>query len=104
MGTMDSALLQLGWKPFFREQIFAEDGRKCQPVRVMAVHRGMVSVLGDGLDASISSSVPAAKGPEDRPTVGDWLLIDGESGKLVRILDRTSLFKRPAPSDDSRIQ
>ena len=101
---MNSALLQLGWKPFFREQVSAEEGRTCQPVRVMAVHRGMVSVVGDGLDASISSSVPAPKGPEDRPTVGDWLLIDGESRNLVRILDRTSLFKRPAPSDDRRIQ
>ena len=104
MEAMNSALLQLGWKPFFREQVSAEEGRKCQPVRVMAVHRGMVSVVGDGLDASISSSLPAPKGPEDRPTVGDWLLIDGESRNLVRILDRTSLFKRPAPSDDSRVQ
>ena len=101
---MNSVLFQLGWKPFFRKQVSAEEGRKCQPVRVMAVHRGMVSVVGDGLDASISSSVPAPKGPEDRPTVGDWLLIDGESRNLVRILDRTSLFKRPAPSDDSRTQ
>lgn len=101
---MNSVLFQLGWKPFFRKQVSAEEGRKCQPVRVMAVHRGMVSVVGNGLEASISSSVPAPKGPEDRPTVGDWLLIDGESRNLVRILDRTSLFKRPAPSDDRRIQ
>lgn len=101
---MNSALLQLGWKPFFRKQVSADEGRKCQPVRVMTVHRGMVSVVGDAFEASISSSVPAPRGPEDRPTVGDWLLINGESRKLVRILDRTSLFKRPAPSDDSRIQ
>ncbi len=101
---MNSALLQLGWKPFFRKQVSAEEGCKCQPVRVMSVHRGMVSVVGDGLDTSISSSVPAPKGPEDRPTVGDWLLIDTDSRKLARILDRTSLFKRPAPSDDRRLQ
>jgi ribosome biogenesis GTPase len=101
---MSSPLLQLGWKPFFRKQVTSKEDRSCEPVRVMAVHRGMVTVLGDGLETSISSSLPAPRGPEDRPTVGDWLLIDGESGKLVRILDRTSLFKRPAPSDDSRIQ
>lgn len=104
MEAVNSALLQLGWKPFFRKQVSADEGRKCQPVRVMTVHRGMVSVVGDAFEASISSSVPAPRGPEDRPTVGDWLLINGESRKLVRILDRTSLFKRPAPSDDSRIQ
>src|SRR4051812_11092668 len=104
MEAMSSPLLQLGWKPFFRKQVTSKEDRSCEPVRVMAVHRGMVTVLGDGLETSISSSLPAPRGPEDRPTVGDWLLIDGESGKLVRILDRTSLFKRPAPSDDSRIQ
>jgi ribosome biogenesis GTPase len=64
----------------------------------------MVTVLGDRLEASISSSLPAAKGPEDRPTVGDWLLIDRQNRKLVRILDRTSLFKRPSPNDGSRLQ
>jgi ribosome biogenesis GTPase len=64
----------------------------------------MVTVSGEGIDESISSSLPEPKGPEDRPTVGDWLLIDRERRKLVRILDRTSLFKRPAPSDERRLQ
>jgi len=99
-----STLLQLGWKPFFNKQVSAEEGRTCQPVRVMSVHRGMVTVAGEGLQDSISSSVPVAKGPEDRPTVGDWLLIDRHSRNLVRILDRTSLFKRSAPGDDRRLQ
>ena len=102
--VMSSALLQLGWKPFYRKQLTMEEDRSCQPVRVMAVHRGMVTVLGDGLEDSISSSLPAPKGPEDRPTVGDWLLIDRESRNLVRILDRTSLFKRLSPSDGTRLQ
>jgi ribosome biogenesis GTPase len=64
----------------------------------------MVTVLGDGPEESISSSVPDRRGPEDRPTVGDWLLIDRDSRSLVRILDRTSLFKRPAPGDERRLQ
>lgn len=101
---MTSTLPQLGWKPFFSEQLFADEARMCRPVRVVSVHRGMVSVLGEDLDAMISSSLSAPAGPEDRPTVGDWLLIDRESGKLSRILDRTSLFKRTAPSDDRRLQ
>jgi ribosome biogenesis GTPase len=36
--------------------------------------------------------------------VGDWLLIDRNTQSLVRILDRTSLFKRPAPGDARRLQ
>jgi ribosome biogenesis GTPase len=98
-------LAQLGWRTFFSEQVSVEQSSTCQPVRVMAVHRGRVTVSGEGFeDDSISSSLPAPGGAEDRPTVGDWLLIDRKTRSLVRILDRTSLFKRPAPGDDRRVQ
>jgi ribosome biogenesis GTPase len=97
-------LSELGWKPFFSGQLTAEEGRAGRPVRVMSVHRGMVSVAGEGFEASISSGVPDPQGPEDRPTVGDWLLIGREDRRIVRILDRTSLFKRSAPGDDRRLQ
>ncbi|TPG43621.1 ribosome small subunit-dependent GTPase A [Sphingomonas koreensis] len=36
--------------------------------------------------------------------MGDWLLIDRTTRSIVRILDRTGLFKRPAPGDDRRVQ
>jgi ribosome biogenesis GTPase len=104
MNTQNPALLQLGWSPFFSKQVSVEEYGGCEPVRVMAVHRGMVTVEGEGPEESISSSLAEPKGPEDRPTVGDWLLVDRESRKLVRILGRTSLFKRPAPGDDRRLQ
>jgi ribosome biogenesis GTPase len=104
MKALNLTLPQLGWKPFFSEQISAAEDCRCQPVRVMSVHRGMVTVLGEGIDDSISSSLALSKGPEDRPTVGDWLLIDRNSRRFMRILDRTSLFKRPAPGDDRRLQ
>jgi ribosome biogenesis GTPase len=104
---MNSAHLtptELGWRPFFSEQVSAEESQNCMPVRVMAVHRGRVTVTGGGLEESIPSSLPTKGGAEDRPTVGDWLLIDRSSRSLVRILDRSSLFKRPAPGDERRIQ
>ena len=104
MNTQNCALLQLGWRPFFSKQVSLREHGRCQPVRVMAVHRGMVTVEGEGLEESISSIFAEPKGPEDRPTVGDWLLVDRESRNLVRILERTSLFKRPAPGDDRRLQ
>jgi ribosome biogenesis GTPase len=104
MKAPQSSLQELGWKPYFAEQVSAEEHGSRLPVRVMSVHRGMVTVRGEGLEQSISSSLPVPGGPEDRPTVGDWLLVDRETRKLVRILQRTSLFKRPAPGDDRRLQ
>jgi len=102
--TTDSTLAQLGWKAFFSDQVSAEQRLECQPVRVLSVHRGRVTVLGEGFEDSIASTLPTPGGPEDRPTVGDWLLIDRATRSLVRILGRTSLFKRPAPGDDRRVQ
>ncbi|HEY0043575.1 MAG TPA: ribosome small subunit-dependent GTPase A [Allosphingosinicella sp.] len=104
MNSQGPNLFELGWKPFFSNQVSAGEERYCRPVRVMSVHRGMVTVQGEGIADSISSILAAPRGPEDRPTVGDWLLIDRERGTLVRILDRTSLFKRPAPGDARRLQ
>lgn len=104
MDALNSTLAQLGWRPFFRDQLTSDEVRTCQPVRVMSVHRGMVTVSGERFEESISSHVPVADGPEYRPTVGDWLLIETGSRTIQRILDRTSLFKRPAPGDERRVQ
>ena len=99
-----ATLQELGWNPHFSDQLSAEDHRTCVPVRVMSVHRGKISVAGEGLEASIPSILPASNGPEDRPTVGDWILAERDGLAPVRVLERSSLFKRPAPGDDNRIQ
>jgi ribosome biogenesis GTPase len=104
MMSSDLTLGQLGWRSFFAKQVSVEQSQNCQPVRVMSVHRGRVTVLGEGIEESISSSLPVQGGAEDRPTVGDWLLINRKSRTLVRLLNRMSLFKRPAPGDDRRVQ
>ena len=104
METSGLILERLGWKFFFSEQVSAEEIRSRAPVRVMSVHRGRVTVSGETFEDSISSSFPAGGGAEDRPTVGDWLLIDRDTRGLMRILNRKSLIKRPAPGDDRRVQ
>lgn len=97
-------LAELGWRPFFAAQVQDYEARDYLPVRVMAVHRGMVAVASEGFEGMISSMLPKPQGPEDRPTVGDWLLIDAETHGPIRLLDRVSLFKRPAPGDERRLQ
>ncbi len=104
MNEHDSTLADLGWTSFFSTQVSAEEERQCQPVRVMAVHRGEIAVAGASLESQISSHLSNSRGEEDRPTVGDWLLIDRDSLEPVRILNRASLFKRRAPGDDRRLQ
>ena len=104
--TADQAydLAELGWRPFYSAQVSAEEYLTCLPARVMAVHRGAVVVLGEGLDGTISSWIAGSSGVEDRPTVGDWILVDRTSHELVRILERMNLFKRLAPGDARSVQ
>lgn len=105
---MDDAgltLEQLGWSAFFSRQVRPdEEDRRVCPVRVMAVHRGFVDIAGEGVEGMIPSMLPGSTGPEDRPTVGDWLMIDRDRREPLRLLDRINLFKRQAPLDQRRIQ
>lgn len=105
MEVSDLTLEDLGWNAFFADQLSAEEkGGDVCPVRVMAVHRGMVDIAGSGLGGMISSTLPLSEGPEDRPAVGDWLIINRERLEPLRILERINLFKRKAPADQRRLQ
>lgn len=83
---------RLGWRPFFQSQLGAED-TGLLPARVMAVHRGRVELLGDGVDAS----VPLYGKRADMPiAVGDWVLASPCGPTIARCLDRFGLFQRRA--------
>jgi ribosome biogenesis GTPase len=104
MDTPTQTLAELGWRPFFSAQTSADEETRCQPVRVMAVHRGKIAVAGAGTALLIDPHLAGAGATEDHPTVGDWLLIDRETQLLTRILDRANLFKRRAPGPNRRSQ
>lgn len=104
MESYDSSLVELGWRPFFSEQISNEEALQHQPVRVMAVHRGKIAVLGAGLEKMISPTLADTEAEDAHPAVGDWLLIDRETFAPVRILSRANLFKRRAPGHGRRLQ
>ncbi len=97
-------LLELGWGHFFQQQLSLEEWETATPVRVFALNRHLVDCVGEG--GRQKFSLPHAwlhYSVEDLPTVGDWLLIDGD-GQPLRLLERTSLFKRMASGNESRVQ
>jgi ribosome biogenesis GTPase len=97
-------LTALGWKPFFDAQLSDDERARCEPVRVMAVHRGSIAIAGAGFERLIPPGIPGAGAAETYPTVGDWLLVDRETQQPVRVLARANLFQRRAPGKDRRIQ
>lgn len=104
MTSNDLTLDDLGWRGWFSDQLSDEEARRCHPVRVMAVHRGQLAVAGAGANGVVTPYIQGALPSDDHPTVGDWLLIDGETQAPVRVLRRLNLFKRRAAGDQRREQ
>jgi len=94
----------LGWSHFFQQQLSIEEWESTSPVRVFELNRHMID--GVGRDGRRQFFLPHAwlqYSVEELPTVGDWLLVD-EQGEPVRVLERSSLFKRMASGRDTRVQ
>lgn len=104
MPAQDPRLTELGWNPFFSAQLSPEEAEGLSPVRVMAVHRGQIAVAGTGGQRLISPQIASASAGEAYATVGDWLLINGETGQISRILGRASLFQRRTPGNARKLQ
>lgn len=85
-------LHSLGWNPYFQSQLDPEEMDKVQPVRVIALHRNYLDILGTSGESKIPIS---GKFRDILITVGDWLLLD-ENERVQRLLDRKTIFKRRA--------
>lgn len=97
-----TGLLNLGWRPHFAKQLSIDETNNALPVRVIAVHRSELYVIGDGFEAV----VPPIRDDdeEERATIGDWLLLERETNRVIRRLERFSVFKRRAPGTARGIQ
>lgn len=91
-----TALERLGWGPAFARQMDADALAATPPVRVVAVHRSGLQVVGDGIDETIPP------GPD--ATVGDWLLLNRARPRSSQVLERKSLIKRRAPGTGREVQ
>ena len=96
-------LRDLGWSPAFQAQIDPGEAATAEPLRVTAVHRDAVEALGEG-DAR-ARRVTAGPGlPTSEIAVGDWLLVDRTSGRVLRLLERKSLIRRRAAGTGRAVQ
>ncbi|TLU61860.1 ribosome small subunit-dependent GTPase A [Thalassotalea litorea] len=84
-------LAQLGWRPFFQQQLSLEEYEDYDIGRVVEHHRSQVKLAIEGGAVTIELTHQI----EDI-CVGDWVLFDQEL-RLHRVLERQSLFARKAP-------
>ncbi|MCB2184902.1 MAG: ribosome small subunit-dependent GTPase A [Deltaproteobacteria bacterium] len=94
---MSVSLPDLGWNQFYQAQLSLEEMETGQPARVLAAHRGEVAVWHEAGTAQVPlPGVWRDRPPEELPTAGDWLLLDRDTGRPLRLLDRQSLILRRA--------
>jgi len=97
-------LTELGWRHFFAQQVSLDDLESLRPARVVNMERSMLGLLHEHGSTTAELELRWQKLPhEERPTVGDWVLID-EAGLPQRLLERQSVFKRKAAGDRAEVQ
>ena len=102
-------LADLGWTPMFQQQVTLEEMETLVPARVFEVQRTGLRLRFEGEDGGRELDVPLGGkwfqgSPEDRPTVGDWVLFNPASGAIERLLERKSLLKRMSVNKPGDVQ
>lgn len=101
--TTLTSLADFGWNAHFSTQIIDEHVRLL-PAKVTEVHRGHIRVAAPGINTLVPAFHTVLGGEETTATVGDWVLLDPETGQPCQLLERSSLFKRRAPGTDRKYQ
>jgi ribosome biogenesis GTPase len=102
---MTSDLASIGLTPFFQSQLTLEELEGFHLARVAAIQRSLIRVLADTGELSLPLGpdyVHAA--PQNRPTVGDWVLIGVDRTRIERVLERRSVFQRVAAGERKEVQ
>ena len=96
-------LSQLGWRPSYAQHLTLADFEAGYPARVTAVHRSGLSVLSSrGAGSAVLPHQLADT--ESAIAVGDWVLVEHEADRVVRLIERRSLIERVAAGGEHRRQ
>jgi len=94
---------RLGWSAFYSQQLALDDLSAGYPARVGNVQRSLITVLCERGDLDVVLP-PRLASVEAAIAVGDWLLIEHEAPRVLRVLERRSLISRMAAGIEQRTQ
>ena len=102
---MGATLQDFGLVPFFAQQTSPDELENGRVGRVTAVQRSVITVSNDSEELAIPlTSSWSRTPPEQRPTVGDWVVLNDQRSRIERVLERKSIFRRIAAGETSEIQ
>jgi len=102
---MSQSLAELGLVPFFTQQLSDPGLLTDRLGRVTAVQRSNCTVVcesGEHLVELASALLQSAA--VERPTVGDWVVLDESLSRITQVLERKSLFKRLGAGSNTDLQ
>ncbi len=102
---MPDDLVNLGLTPFFTRQLSPEEVERRDIARIMEIQRTRVFVNDGSADHAVTIGGKWFRLPaQQRPTIGDWVVLDTKREKIERLLERKSVFKRVAAGTRANIQ
>ncbi|MGH1359502.1 MAG: ribosome small subunit-dependent GTPase A [Burkholderiaceae bacterium] len=95
---MNRDLIKLGLTPHFTQQLSVDEYDSAHLARIVEVQRSQLCASDGKTDwiVSLHGAWHQATA-EQKPTVGDWVLLDESHQTIQRLLERKSLFERIAP-------
>ncbi len=107
-----ASLTEIGWKPFFENQVSVNESRTLILARVCAHHGSHVLFLTESGELSVPTAIvdvdregnPDASSEVSWISVGDWFLLEPETFRVVRRLERKTLLRRKASGETVKSQ
>ncbi len=96
--TQACALPDLGWQPFFQQQLTLEDWDTTIPGRILEQHKSelLIATEQGQQTLAVTHSMPPL-------VVGDWVLLD-QNHRFIRLLERKTCFTRKAAGPKAQAQ
>ena len=102
---MGATLQDFGLVPFFAQQTSPDELENGRVGRVTTVQRSVIAVYNGSEELAIPlTSSWSRTPPEQRPTVGDWVVLNDQRSRIEKVLERKSIFRRIAAGETSEIQ
>lgn len=102
---MTHSLQDYGFVPHFAQQVTLAELEQDRVGRISEVQRSTMTVTDGASERPVTLrrnwlELP----PEERPTVGDWVVLDSQRTTVERLLERKSLFRRVAAGEKAEVQ
>jgi ribosome biogenesis GTPase / thiamine phosphate phosphatase len=95
---------RLGWSACYSQQLTLDDLSAGFAARVCNVQRNQLTVLSERGSLDVVVPPRLLTGGDEAIAIGDWLLVEHEAPRVLRVLERRSLISRMAAGVEQRMQ